>query len=136
MRRLLSRLFALCLLVALPAFAADLAAYRKLRLATVEVRFKEGWAEQHRNVKPEEVAKLREELSRLAREAFARVMIRGGRFEIVDAGGPGVLELHAVLQDFDLYAPEVNDAAVRRNYVFTAGEATLVAELRDAQAGS
>jgi hypothetical protein len=136
MRLPISRLLLLLLAASLPVFADDLSAYRKLSLPVVELEFKKSWADEHRNLKPEEVRKLQDELTQIARAAFARVLSRGGRFEIVEAGGPGVLELHAVLRDFDLYAPEVSDSLLRRNYVFTAGEATLVAELRDAQAGT
>lgn len=113
-----------------------LSAYRKLLLPAVEVSFKAGWDDQHRNVKPEEARALQADFARLATEAFRRVLTRGGRFEVVEAAGPGVLELRVKLLDFDLYAPEVNDASVRRSYVFTAGEGTLVVELRDAQAGT
>jgi hypothetical protein len=113
-----------------------LAGYHLLHLAPVVVRFKKTWADEHRNVKPEEAGKLQADLTQLAQDAFRHVMSQGGRFEIVEAAAPGVLELRIVLDDFDLYAPEVSDSSTRRDYVFTAGEATLVAELRDAQAGT
>jgi hypothetical protein len=111
-------------------------AYRRVRLGPVEVSFNKLWARQHRNVDAAESAKLREDLSRLARKEFARQMERGGGYELVEAAGPDVLEIRASIVNLDIYAPDVNDANVRRSYVLKAGEATLLGELRDSQTGS
>jgi hypothetical protein len=115
---------------------ATFTAYRRVRLGPVEVSFNKLWARQHRNIDAEESSKLRAELATLARTEFARQMQRRDGYELVDAAGPDVLEIRASIVNLDIYAPEVNDASIRRSYVLKAGEATLVAELRDSQTGS
>lgn len=111
--------------------------YRKVMLAPVEVSFSRLWEREHRKVDAAESAKLRAQLAGLAAEEFARQLQRGeGGYEVVKAPGPDVLEVRAQIVSLDIRAPEIADAAVRRSYVLSAGEGTLVAELRDSQTGT
>ena len=110
--------------------------YRKLLLAPVDVSFSRYWARDHRDVDAAESLKIRQDLAKLARDEFGRVMQRGGGYAISALPGPDVLEVRASIVDLDIHAPEIRDAAIRRNYVLSAGEATLVAELRDSQTGT
>lgn len=116
---------------------ASFATYHKVLLAPVDVSFAKYWAREHRDIDAAESLKLRQDLAVLARDEFRRVLQQGrdgGKgYELTDAPGPGVLEVRASLVDLDIHAPEVKDAAIRRNFVLSAGEATLVAELRDSQ---
>jgi hypothetical protein len=115
---------------------ASFTAYRRVLIGPVEVSFNKLWERQHRNVDAAESARLRADLARLARDEFVRQMQREGGYEVVEAGGADVLEIRASIVNLDIYAPEVNDANLRRNYVLKAGEATLLAQLRDSQTGS
>ena len=110
--------------------------YRRVLLAPVEVSFAKYWARDHRDIDAAESLKIRQDLARLAREEFRRVLQRGQGYQLAEAAGPDVLEVRAQLVNLDIAAPEVRDAAVRHNYVLSAGEATLVAELRDSQTGT
>ena len=117
-----------------------LARYDRLRIAPVEVAYKEDWQSQHRGVEAQEAQRIRTELATVAVAEFQRALTssRKGRppgYMLVDEVAPGVLEVRAAIDDLDIYAPEIDDAAVRHNYVFSAGKATLRLELRDAASG-
>jgi hypothetical protein len=115
---------------------ASFRAYRRVLLAPVEVSFAKYWARDHRDIDAEESLRIRRDLAALARVQFKRVLQRGDGYALADAPGPDVLEVRAQLVNLDITAPEVRDAAIRRNFVLSAGEATLVAELRDSQTGT
>jgi hypothetical protein len=115
---------------------ASFAAYRQVRIAPVEVSFARLWARNHKNVDAAESARLRTDIAKLAREEFVRTLQRAGGYAPIDAAGPDVLDLRASIVNLDIYAPDVKDSAVRREYVLRAGEATLIAELRDSQTGA
>jgi hypothetical protein len=115
---------------------ATFGVYRRVLLAPVDVSFSKYWARDHRDIDAAESLKIRQDLAQLARKEFRRVLQRGGGYQPADAAGPDVLEVRASLVNLDITAPEVRDAAIRRNFVLSAGEATLVAELRDSQTGT
>ena len=114
---------------------ATFTAYRRVMLGSFDVTFPKSWERRHPGLDARDTARFREELIKLSREEFARSMKRGG-YEVVRAPGPGVLEIRAVIANLDIRAPEVNDASIRRSYVLSAGEGTLIAELRDAPTGT
>lgn len=113
---------------------ASFTAYRRVLLAPVDVRFPKSWERAHRDVKPGEAEELRQELSQVAADEFSREFARKDGYPAADSPGPDVLEIRVSIVALDLYAPEVRAAGIRRDYVLRAGEATLVAELRDSQA--
>jgi hypothetical protein len=115
---------------------ASFSTYKQVLLAPVEVSFARLWERQHREVDARESVKIRGELARLARDEFTRQLQRKDGYTVVGAPGPDVLEVRASIVNLDIYAPDVPDSSVRRNYVLKAGEATLVAELRDSQTGA
>jgi Protein of unknown function (DUF3313) len=115
---------------------ARLSGYQKILLAPVEVSFAPYWAGEHREIDPGESLRIRQALARLAQAEFRQMLQRKNGYPVVEAAGAGVLELRASLVNLDLHAPEARDSAIRRNYVLSAGEATLVAELRDSQTGT
>lgn len=115
---------------------AGFTAYRRVRLAPVEVSFARLWARAHREVDADATARLRADFARVAQQEFSRQLARSGGFALADAPAADVLDVRASIVNLDIYAPDVNDANIRRNYVLKAGEATLVAELRDSQTGT
>lgn len=115
---------------------ASFTAYRRIRLAPVEVSFAKLWARAHREVDAAEAARLRADFARIAQQEFARQLSRSGGYPTADAPAPDVLDVRASIVNLDIYAPDGKDSALRRNYVLKAGEATLVAELRDSQTGT
>lgn len=115
---------------------ASFTAYKRVRLAPVDVSFSRLWARQHREVDARESARIRKELAKAAREEFTRQLQRRDGYPVTSEAAPDVLDVHAAIVNLDIYAPDVQDSQVRRNYVLKAGEATLVAELRDSQTGT
>jgi len=111
-------------------------AYRRVRLAPVEVSFGRLWERQHREVDARQTARLRTDFARVAQQEFKRQLGRAGGYPAADGPGPDVLDVRASIVDLDIYAPDTRDSAVRRSYVLRAGQATLVAELRDSQTGT
>ena len=115
---------------------ARFADYHRVLVAPVDVSFARYWARDHRDIKPEESQRLRADLAKLAHKEFVRDLQREGGYAIAQAPGPDVLEVRTSIVNLDLSAPEISDAAVRRTWVLSAGEGTLIAELRDSQTGT
>jgi uncharacterized protein DUF3313 len=114
---------------------ASFSAYRRVLVRPIEVTFRKDWLSEHRNVDASQGERLRAAFARLAKEELSRQFARKGGYAAADAPGPDVLEIRASIVNLDIYAPEGKDAGIRRDYVLRAGEATLVAELRDSQTG-
>lgn len=116
---------------------ASFTAYRRVLLNPVDVSFARLWARSHRDVDARETAKLRTELGKLASAEFSRQLERGnGGYPVVTVAGPDVLEVRASIVNLDIRAPDIQDSTVRHSYVLSAGEGTLIAELRDSQTGT
>lgn len=116
---------------------ASFTAYRRVLLNPVDVSFAKLWARNHREVDARETARLRTELGKLAGAEFSRQLERGsGGYPVVTAPGPDVLEVRASIVNLDIRAPDIQDSTVRHSYVLSAGEGTLIAELRDSQTGT
>jgi hypothetical protein len=115
---------------------ADFSIYKRLLLAPVDVSFARYWARQHRDVDAKESLRIRTELATLAREEFTRQLQRAGGYPVVNAPGPDVLEVRASIVNLDVHAPDVDKSSINRSYVLSAGEGTLIAELRDSQTGT
>lgn len=114
---------------------ATFTGYRKVMLGSFDITFPKLWEREHHGVDERDLARFRTGLVKLSRDEFARTLERGG-YEVVDASGPGVLDVRATIANLDIRAPELNDSTVRHSYVLSAGEGTLIAELRDSQTGT
>lgn len=114
---------------------SSFAGYHRVLVAPVEVAFVPKWAEQHRELRADDIERLRQDFATLAREELQRGFASKGGLAAVDAAGAQVLEVRASVVDLNIAAPEVRDAAVRRDFVYSAGEATLVVEVRDSVTG-
>lgn len=115
---------------------ASFSVYRRVLLAPLDVSFARFWARAHPDVDARESLRIRTDLAALAREEFVRQLQSKGGYPVVDAPGPDVLEVRASIINLDVRAPDVNGGPNMRSYVLTAGEGTLVAELRDSQTGT
>lgn len=117
---------------------ADFAQYTKVLIAPVNVSFRKSWNPRDYGrfgLKPEDVNRIRTGLAELARETFTEVL-KEGRYELVDAPGPGVLEVHPDIVDLHVNAPQSQEPGRTRSYVLSAGEMTLALEARDAVTGT
>jgi hypothetical protein len=116
---------------------ADLSAYEKVLLDPIEVSFRRGWSAEPGGwpISPEEKQQIREGLARILREAFTQELTRSSRYRVVESPGEDVLRIKAEIRDLAINAPDLSRPGIVRTYTLSAGELTLVAELRDAPTG-
>jgi hypothetical protein len=114
----------------------SLAPYRRVMLDPVSVAFKRGWQKGHPDVSVADMSRIRAEAAMLFRDVFARELSERGGYALTDQPGPDVLQVSASIVDLDIAAPETGSAAPTRTYVVSAGEMTLLAELRDSESGA
>lgn len=74
-----------------------------------------------------------ERLERALREVFVEELTRDGGWEMAEGPGPDVLMVRAALIDVEVKAPPEPESPLDRVFIDSAGEATLVLELYDAQ---
>jgi hypothetical protein len=113
---------------------ADLGSYSKILLEPIEVSFRRNWNPNPGGwpISTEEKEQIREGLARIVREEVTRELSRSGRYQVVETAGDDVLRIDAEIRDLVINAPDSNRAGITRTYTLSAGEMTLVAELRDA----
>ena len=113
----------------------SLAKYRRVMLDPVEVSFDKNWNPRRgpaltETADPQEI---RQNLAKLARDVFRRVLEKNGGYPLVEEPGDDVLRVRAQIVDLYINAPEPRGASPTRVYVLDAGEMTLVAELYDSR---
>jgi len=119
---------------------ASLAKYKKVMLDPVEVSFDKNWDPNRRQTGSNiyggegrvDAEAIRVDLGKLARKVTERELGRKNGFPLVDSVGEDVLRVHARIVDLFINAPDSMTPGVR-NYVVSAGEMTLVADLYDSQ---
>jgi hypothetical protein len=119
---------------------ANFAAYTRLLLDPIEVSFAQGWQPLRPGssfaASEDELESLRRDTAMSLQDAFTRYMDRDRRYPVVDAPGPGVLRIRARIVDLMLNAPDIESGSRSERYARSFGEATLVAELIDAESGA
>ncbi len=113
--------------------------YPKIRLAPVSVSFRRDWGRTsagstRARVRPEDAQRIRDELAALVREQMVVELAAGG-YQLVDQPGDDVLELDARIVNLYIQAPKLETNPAERTYAVSAGEMSLVAELRDSSSG-
>jgi hypothetical protein len=116
---------------------ADLAAYAQILLGPVTVAFQRGW---ERNglrlaqpVSAADAQRIRDKLAKLVRAEVVEELKSGG-YQLVDAAGDHVLEVDLAIVNLQVNAPDLGVGRTT-SYAVSAGEMTLVAELRDSASG-
>jgi Protein of unknown function (DUF3313) len=163
--QLASAVAAISLLVALPVIAADrgstsedglvpvqvknvdkawkrpdasLKGYTSVVIRPVSVAFNKSWNPRDYGVfglKSDEVERLRTDLSRIASDTFARVLLKGG-YSVATAPGENILEVQADIVDLVINGVEPRSASNVHVYVTSAGEMRLLLTLRDSITGT
>lgn len=118
---------------------ASLAGYDKILLAPMQVSFRRDWGKHspatvHSRVSPEDTQRIREELAAIVQEEVARELAAGG-YTLVTTRGEDVLEVRAEVTNLYIQAPDRTTSSPTRVYALSAGEMSLVAELRDSLSG-
>jgi hypothetical protein len=117
---------------------AKLAGYDKVMLDPIEVSFAKSWEPQTggQRISATDKQEIREGLERVLREAFTKELTKSERYTVVNAPGDDVLRIKAEIRDLYINAPDVPSATITHSYTLSAGEMTLVAELRDSATGA
>jgi hypothetical protein len=118
---------------------SSLAGYAKVLLRPIDVAFQRNWERQSAPgsripIGAKDSQRIKDRLSALVREEVARQLTAGG-YQIVDTPGDDVLEVKMSIVDLKVAAPDIPAAGRVTTYAVSAGEMTLVAELRDAASG-
>jgi uncharacterized protein DUF3313 len=117
---------------------ADLGAYARILLGPVTVAFQRGWERNavpgaRRPVSAAESQRIRDRLAKLVRAEVVQELGSAG-YELVDAPGDNVLEVDLAIVNLQVNAPDLGVGRTT-SYAVSAGEMTLVAELRDSASG-
>ena len=115
---------------------SSFAGYHRVLIAPVAVTFRPDWGKEHPQIDATQTQRLLQIFAKLTGEEFARVLARDHGLAAADAPAADVLELRIEIVDFNINAPEIRDAAIRRDYVYSAGDATLILEVRDSIRGT
>jgi hypothetical protein len=118
---------------------ASFAGYTKVLLRPVDVAFRRDWERQAAPgsripIGAKDSQRIKDRLSALVREEVTTQMTEGG-YRIVDAPGDDVLDVKMSIVDLNVAAPDIPTAGRVTTYAVSAGEMTLVAELRDSASG-
>jgi hypothetical protein len=118
----------------------DFRSYGNLVLEPVEVAFDKDWdpnstqRDLARRLKPEDIQKIRDEMSATFREVFVRELTSGG-YQVVERAGADSLVTSASLTDVYINAPDVMAPGRSRTYTMESGRMTLVMDLKDGATG-
>lgn len=116
----------------------NLSTYDKVMLDPIAVAFAKHWESRTplRRITAEEQQDIKTGLEKVLREEFKKELSRSQRYSVVDAPGDDVLRITAEIRDLQINAPDLPEAGITRTYTLSAGEMTLVAELRDSASGA
>jgi len=80
--------------------------YQRLILEPPSISFVEDWAENHPEVSPKELARLRAETIQLFRDEFTREFVKRGPYKFADEPAPDVLLVSPSIEELDIKTPE------------------------------
>jgi hypothetical protein len=117
---------------------ADLGAYARILLGPVTVAFQRDWERNgapgaRKPVSAADAQRIRDKLAKLVRAEVIQELGSGG-YPLVDAAGDDVLEVDLAIVNLQINAPDIGVGRTT-SYAVSAGEMTLVAELRDSATG-
>jgi len=117
---------------------ADLSQYKRVLLRPVEVSLRRDWARSGASdrirPRPEDVDLIRRRVSTYVREEFEAELAAAG-IEQAQAPADDVLEIAISIRDLFAVAPNLQRVGQSDVYAVSAGEMTLVGELRDSVSG-
>jgi hypothetical protein len=118
---------------------ASLSGYDKVLLDPVQVAFRKAWTPDPRQVNAEDRERIRKDIAGEFRKVFTKELQEKGGHKLVETAGPDVLRVCAGLVDIYITyitAPDTGHAGMSRTYTTSAGEMTLITELRDSESGA
>jgi hypothetical protein len=116
---------------------ATLSAYGKVMIDPVEVAFSKDWRPSAMEVTKRDREKIRTGVAKGFREVFMKELQENGGYQVVDTAGPDVLRVTAGIIELYIEAPDTDrTSGISRSWVVSAGNMTLVGELRDSESGA
>ena len=116
---------------------ASLSSYTKVMIDPVEVAFSKEWKPSSMDVTAKDREEIRTGLAEEFRDVFTKELQEKGGYQIVTEAGPDVLRVTAGIIDLYITAPDTDRVSPQsRSFVFSAGQMTLVGELRDSESGA
>jgi hypothetical protein len=118
---------------------ASLGAYNSVLLQPISVAFRRTTGRPtaggtRNRMRDQDIQRIKEGLSTLVEEQVRTELTAGG-YTFSDEPGDDVLNVHLAIVNLNITAPELTTTSRVRTYATTAGEMTLVAELRDSVTG-
>jgi len=117
---------------------ADFGGYSKFSIDPVIVEFSKNWKPERGSVhKIDRVDRdgIKKGVAELFQQVLTEELQGKGGYAIVTEPGPDVLRLSPAIADLYINAPDTNYAGRSTTYTVSAGEMTLVMELRDSETG-
>jgi hypothetical protein len=113
--------------------------YKKVMLLDCYVEFSKDWVKNYnrdqrdpsRQIRDSDLDRAKTALQKDFRKIFTEELQEGGRYQVVDAGGPEVLVLRPALINIQVNAPDLMAAGRSATYVESAGAMTIYLELWD-----
>ena len=116
---------------------SDFRTFTRVKLDPVEVAFSKEWKPSSMDVSAKDREEIRSGLAEEFRDVFTKELQEKGGYQIVTEAGPDVLRVTAGIIDLYITAPDTERVSPQsRSFVFSAGQMTLVGELRDSESGA
>jgi Protein of unknown function (DUF3313) len=113
--------------------------YKKVAILDCYVEFSKQWVEDYnrdqrdpsRRIRDSDLDRAKKALQGDFKKIFTEELQEGGRYQVVDSGGPDVLVLRPALINIQVSAPDLMTAGRSVTYVESAGAMTIYLELWD-----
>ena len=113
--------------------------YKKLAILDPYVEFSKDWVKNYnrdqrdpsRQIRDSDLDRAKTALQKDFKRIFTEELQEGGRYQVVDSGGPDVLVLRPALINIQVNAPDLMAAGRSATYVESAGAMTIYLELWD-----
>ena len=117
--------------------------YDKIQISNSTVAFKKDWQQDYNRdqrylstrVSNKDVIRIKADVAQLFDQTLLEEFTNNSNYVIVEEVVEGTLLIKPAIINLDINAPDVRSAANIKNYVQTAGEATLFLEIYDAVSG-
>jgi hypothetical protein len=113
--------------------------YKKVTLLDCYVEFSKDWVNDYnrdqrdpsRKIRDSDLERAKTAVQKDFKRIFTEELQEGGRYQVVDSGGPDVLVLRPALINIQVNAPDLMSAGRTTTFVESAGAMTLYLELWD-----
>ena len=114
--------------------------YKRVAILDCSVEFSKDWVKKYnrdqrdpsRKIRDRDLERAKTALQGDFKKIFTEELQQGGRYQVVDSGGPDVLVLRPALINIQVNAPDLMSAGRSATYIQSAGAMTVYLELWDA----